>query len=74
MIYEVVDTALLAEVTRDKKNPIAVGTTASLIAAHPWGTLGKVQDVASAAVFLVSEDSAWVTGHPLVVDGGYIAR
>jgi NAD(P)-dependent dehydrogenase (short-subunit alcohol dehydrogenase family) len=32
-------------------------------AAHPFGgQLGKVEDVARAAVFLASDDAAWITG------------
>ena len=40
--------------------------------AHPFGGMGKVEDVARAAVFLASNDAAWVTGVPLPVDGGYL--
>jgi NAD(P)-dependent dehydrogenase (short-subunit alcohol dehydrogenase family) len=37
----------------------------------PMGVLGKPQDVAGAVAFLVSEDSAWMCGSVIVVDGGY---
>lgn len=40
----------------------------------PWPTLGTAEDVAKAAVFLASEDSRWITGSSLVVDGGFTAR
>ncbi|OQV08753.1 hypothetical protein CLAIMM_12976 [Cladophialophora immunda] len=43
-------------------------------AKHPLGGIGKPEDIAKAAVFLASDDAAWVTGIPLVVDGGYLAR
>jgi NAD(P)-dependent dehydrogenase (short-subunit alcohol dehydrogenase family) len=35
---------------------------------------GKVEDVASAAAFLLGSGSAWITGTTLVVDGGYSVR
>ena len=35
------------------------------------GTLGTVNDVTGAALFLASEDSAYMTGAELVVDGGW---
>lgn len=42
---------------------------------HPFGCeLGKVEDVARAAVFLASDDAAWITGIPLPIDGGYMLR
>lgn len=41
---------------------------------HPWGRTGRVEDVARVAVFLAGEGSSWVTGHGLVVDGGYLAQ
>ncbi len=41
-------------------------------AAHPMG-LGQPEDVAYAAVYLLSDASRWVTGVNLPVDGGYTA-
>jgi NAD(P)-dependent dehydrogenase (short-subunit alcohol dehydrogenase family) len=45
-------------------------------AKHPFGggRLGSVEDVARAAVFLASDEAAWVTGVGLPVDGGYLLR
>jgi NAD(P)-dependent dehydrogenase (short-subunit alcohol dehydrogenase family) len=42
-------------------------------ALHPLG-LGTVNDVANACHFLVSDESRWITGTNLVIDGGYTAR
>lgn len=39
-------------------------------AAYPLGRLGVPSDIGGAAAFLTSEQSAWVTGQTLVVDGG----
>lgn len=39
----------------------------------PWPNLGTPEDVADMAVFLASEESRWVTGANLTVDGGYTA-
>ena len=49
-------------------------TKALLKASTPWWNDGNVEDVAKAAVFLASEDAAWVTGVPLPVDGGTVAQ
>src|SRR5437763_1613279 len=40
-------------------------------ATTPLGRIGQPQDIARAAVFLASADSAWITGETLVVAGGY---
>jgi NAD(P)-dependent dehydrogenase (short-subunit alcohol dehydrogenase family) len=37
---------------------------------HPLGRTGTVDDAAAAAAFLLSAESAWVTGQILPVDGG----
>ncbi|MCJ1470299.1 hypothetical protein MMC07_008944 [Pseudocyphellaria aurata] len=47
--------------------------SADLMAMTPWGEWGNVDDVAKGAVFLASDDAAWVTGVPLPVDGGCLA-
>ena len=38
--------------------------------AHPLKRLGEGQDSASLAKFLISEDSSWITGQVIAVDGG----
>ena len=41
---------------------------------HPLGRLGEPDDIAHAAVYLGSDESSWLTGVLLPVDGGYTAR
>ena len=45
--------------------------TDKMIAAIPTGRLGAIDDIAAAAVFLRSPAAAYISGHTLVVDGGY---
>ncbi len=40
------------------------------IAKTPMGRLGTVQDIARAACFFASDDSRFVTGESMLVDGG----
>jgi NAD(P)-dependent dehydrogenase (short-subunit alcohol dehydrogenase family) len=39
----------------------------------PWPRLGRPEDVAGAALFLASDDAAYITGECLMVDGGWMA-
>ena len=41
---------------------------------HPMGRFGRPEEIAYAALFLASEESSFVTGAPLIVDGGYTAQ
>lgn len=45
----------------------------AFIDAKPLGRMGQPEEVASAVVWLYSDDASFVMGHPLVVDGGYMA-
>ncbi|GED33183.1 SDR family oxidoreductase [Brevibacillus centrosporus] len=45
-----------------------------LIQATPLQRLGQPADIAKAALFLASDDSAYITGAELVIDGGFSAQ
>ena len=41
---------------------------------YPLERDGQPEDIAHAAIYLLSDASSWVTGHCMVVDGGITAR
>ena len=45
-----------------------------LASLHALGRLGKPEEIAQAALFLASEESSFITGIALPVDGGYTAQ
>lgn len=47
---------------------------AALDELHPLHGTGDPDDIAWGAVYLASDESRWVTGSELVIDGGYTAR
>lgn len=51
----------------------AAGTEKWLVEHHPVGRLAKAEEQAKGALYLVSDDASFVTGHALLVDGGYTA-
>jgi 2-keto-3-deoxy-L-fuconate dehydrogenase len=46
----------------------------SLVARQPMGRLGTPEEIAAAALYLASDDAAFITGTGLVIDGGLTAR
>lgn len=60
-----IDTPLLAKAPPEMK--------AALAGLHPMGRLGRPEEVASAVLFLASDEASFITGASLLVDGGYTA-
>lgn len=46
----------------------------AMIALHPIGRLGEPEEIAGGVLYLVSDESRFVTGSELVIDGGYTAQ
>ena len=64
----IVETEMVAKFSTDEN------ARRQRVALHPMGRFGQPQDIASAAVFLASDESGWTTGSVLTIDGGYSAQ
>ncbi len=62
----VIRTPMIARVVDSREADLAGGI--------PLGRIGEPTDIASAAVFLASDDACWITGTDLTVDGGHSAQ
>jgi NAD(P)-dependent dehydrogenase (short-subunit alcohol dehydrogenase family) len=56
------------------KAPDPAAARRALDAKHPLGRIGDADDVAWGIVYLASDESRFVTGSELVIDGGYTAQ
>ena len=54
--------------------PTGIRSYSDLVDMHPIGRLGTPEDIAWAAVYLASDESTWVTGASLMIDGGYTCK
>lgn len=41
---------------------------------HPMNRMGRSEEIADGVVFLASDKASFITGHPLAIDGGFLAR
>jgi 3-oxoacyl-[acyl-carrier protein] reductase len=57
-----IETDMTAAMTSDQRD--------AMLKNIPLGTIGTPQDVANAVCFLLSDESRYVTGHTLSVNGG----
>ncbi len=62
----VIDTPMIKDFLEDEK------TKAALLGKIPYGKIGKPEDIANAVAFLASDESEYITGDTLVVDGGWL--
>ena len=63
----VIETAMTQDILKDKN------TKQSMVSKVPLRRTGQPADIAGPAVFLASDESSYITGEELVVDGGWIA-
>ena len=64
----VIETDMTKGMIEDKE------TSKNLLENTPVGRFGNPEDIGNAALFLALDESSFITGHNLVVDGGWTAR
>ena len=67
-----VDSPWVGRLLSEAEDPAAA--RAALVARQPIGRLGTPEEVALAVLYLASDEAAFVTGTPLIIDGGIAAR
>jgi len=65
-----INAILPGNIVTEGLNDIGPDYLATMEAAIPLGRLGSIEEVASAALFLATDEAAYITGQTLVVDGG----
>jgi cyclopentanol dehydrogenase len=68
----VIETPMFAQVLSEAPNPDTA--RAEWMENEPIGRFGRPDDIAYGALYLASDESSYITGTELVIDGGYTAR
>lgn len=67
----VVETELVAGFIKNAPDPELARK--QRIALHPMGRFGQPNDISGLAIYLASDESSWMTGSAIPIDGGYTA-
>jgi NAD(P)-dependent dehydrogenase (short-subunit alcohol dehydrogenase family) len=70
----IIETPLAAQVFEKLGNGDAAAGRKLLVDMHPIGRMGRIEDVANGVLYLACDESAFVTGSGLVIDGGMTAH
>jgi NAD(P)-dependent dehydrogenase (short-subunit alcohol dehydrogenase family) len=65
----VVHTAMIDRITGGKSE-----AEAQFAGMEPIGRMGTPEEIAAGVVWLCADDASFVTGHPMVIDGGFVAQ
>ncbi len=60
-------------IATDMMNRLADGNPEQMASTIPMGRLGQAEEIAATVVFLCSDAASYITGQPIVIDGGYTA-
>jgi len=63
-----IDTSMLADVKKDMK------TLEATLAGIPLGRIGNAEEISKVVLFLASDESSYMTGSVMVIDGGCTAK
>jgi NAD(P)-dependent dehydrogenase (short-subunit alcohol dehydrogenase family) len=63
----------LGLIATEMMNRLASGNPEQMAASVPMGRLGQAEEISETIVFLCSSAASYITGQPIVIDGGYTA-
>jgi 3-oxoacyl-[acyl-carrier protein] reductase len=67
-----VNAVLPGNIATDGLADLGAGYVSQMTAAIPLGRLGSIDDIGYAALFLATDEAAYITGQTIVVDGGQV--